>query len=1041
MWEDERKRLVRVPRRATHGDDDYDDYDDEDDNDEEQGYGGNGRSSSGRGGYGRVGKVVDDEEDEFGEEGCLWWFCCSCFKWQRVCGVMCGLVILAALLYALLDASDLLPCGDKCLPAMGNLGPLYQRAVNAAQQQMGGETAFPSAADGAAVGAEGGIGEAGSAAAAYAQQQQQQPSQSDALPYQPEQQQQQQLQQQLEQQQQSMVHFEPQDSALLVPHTQPVEQQQQQQQQQQQEEAPELPQEPPLDMPFVPPQNPPLTPLQEPDGSSEAGTDAKPQDLPDWSAVAAQEAEGDAEEAMAAGGETGVNLAQTEAQQVRSAEGQQQPPAAQWGADSAQGGAETWGAEVGVGAAEDIRGAAAAEVDGNAEESRGYSTAAGNAEVEGQVAAERQVEADGFVAAAGQMVAERQVPPQSQGVIAEGAVAQEVQEDRARTGRPGAPVDAGAAEAVGGPAAKTAGTAGQAELQGELEAGGGAQIPDTRTGSGNATGASAATAVTGATDVPASVSVAGTKAAATSSVPGVAASTASSPASATAVATVPAATAAKAAATASAATSATAAVTASATSPATTAGASQTSGFGHVAGGVQQLQAEGEARARAEQQRKKGEGKANDAAQGDEVPDDAMAADFRACIEPGKLADMAAQSSWPYLALLGVRPGFTRQQEALLRGLWAAKATGSVLLLPPFFLSFDSGGMKQTKLQQYLDTDRLVTHMYCSSKSWAVDHLPASIVASLPANATAANMPALVQALGPAAQRIPSKVVAALSAGGGGGGGGGGDAASVIAAWSEKMRDDAAAGKVKLILLDADTPIPFTSRDQQHLRRNGLAAMRPAQPIASLSAHLLHLLRKTHEAQFGELVGFSFAVVHINPDSLAEASAFAAAPGGGSGILGNSSSGNSSSGGSSGGSSTDRLLSVLLAVLNPAHTLLYVTIGDTPQRAAILNRLTSASFHITTRDALLRSDRSAATSDAQRFLSALHPEHEMQAAVEQAVAREAAVFFGPAESSFSSLVFELRCFTHPPLLEGGEGVAMRATVFYDVGPSAVPCRA
>ncbi|CAI5979585.1 unnamed protein product [Closterium sp. NIES-64] len=949
MWEDERKRLVRVPRRATHGDDDYDDYDDEDDNDEEQGYGGNGRSSSGRGGYSRVGKVVDDEEDD--EEGCLWWCCCSCFKWQRVCGVMCGLVILAALLYALLDASDLLPCGDKCLPAMGSLGPLYQRAVNAAQQQMGGAgPALPNTA-------EGGAGSPGvdaqfatpSAAEAYLQQQ---ASQNDALQYQPEQQQ---------QQQQSMVHFEPRDSALLVPHTQPVEQQQQGQegqegrfeypsihdnqnhdasmvaqlgpqgQQQQQQQGPELPQEPPLDMPFVPPQKPPLTPPQGPEGGYAPRVDAPTDDQPEWSTMAGQEAEGHVEEAMAEG-ETGENAenagqafteqAQAEAQQVLAEEAQQQPPAAQWGADSAQGGAGTWGAEGGAGAAEGMRGTA---VDGIAEESRGYNTGAGGEEfgaAEGEVQAERQVEAEGLVAAGGQSEAGKQVSPQRQGV-AEGTLAQG-QENRARTALPSAPVNAAVGEAAGGSAGKVAGSAGQAELQGEVEAGGWAQIPDARTGSGNATGA---------TDVPASASVAA-------------------------------------------------------------AGASQASAFGHVAGGVQELQAEGEARARAEQQRKKGEGSGGGGgeAQGDEVPDDAMAADFRPCIEPSKLAAMAAQSSWPYLALLGVRPGFTRQQEALLRGLWAAKATGSVLLLPPFFLSFDSGAMKQTKLQQYLDTDRLVTHMYCASKSWAVDQLPASIIASLPANATAGNMPALIQALGPAAQRIPAKVVAALSAGGGssggasGAGGPGGDAASVIAAWSEKMRDDAAAGKVKLILLDADTPIPFTSRDQQHLRRNGLAAMRPAQPIASLSAHLLHLLRKTHEAQFGELVGFSFAVVHINPDSLAEASAFAAAP-------------------------------------------------------AILNRLTSASFHITTRDALLRSDRSAASSDAQRLLSALHPEHEMQAAVEQAVAREAAVFFGPAESSFSSLVFELRCFTHPPLLEGGEGVAMRATVFYDVGPSAVPCRA
>eukprot|EP00475_Leptophrys_vorax_P039798 TRINITY_DN7251_c0_g3_i2.p1 TRINITY_DN7251_c0_g3~~TRINITY_DN7251_c0_g3_i2.p1 ORF type:complete len:105 (+),score=6.51 TRINITY_DN7251_c0_g3_i2:2-316(+) len=64
-----------------------------------------------------------------------------------------------------------------------------------------------------------------------------------------------------------------------------------------------------------------------------------------------------------------------------------------------------------------------------------------------------------------------------------------------------------------------------------------------------------------------------------------------------------------------------------------------------------------------------------------------------------------------------------------------------------------------------------------------------------------------------------------------------------------------------------------------------------------------------------------------------------------------------------------------------------------------------------------------------------YPAHEMQAAFEQGVTKEAAVFLAPSNSAFSTFVYQIRCFTRPVL-----GNPLRATVLYDKGASIMPCR-
>ena len=71
----------------------------------------------------------------------------------------------------------------------------------------------------------------------------------------------------------------------------------------------------------------------------------------------------------------------------------------------------------------------------------------------------------------------------------------------------------------------------------------------------------------------------------------------------------------------------------------------------------------------------------------------------------------ASQSSWPYLLLASRPSGFTAQQLALLRAMWVAHATRSVLLLPPLRVTFEDRPAQQASLGKYLDVEHLMAQV------------------------------------------------------------------------------------------------------------------------------------------------------------------------------------------------------------------------------------------------------------------------------------------------------------------------------------------
>jgi len=63
----------------------------------------------------------------------------------------------------------------------------------------------------------------------------------------------------------------------------------------------------------------------------------------------------------------------------------------------------------------------------------------------------------------------------------------------------------------------------------------------------------------------------------------------------------------------------------------------------------------------------------------------------------------ALNSGGPFLLLKGQRPGYTRQQEGILRALWVANVTGSTVVLPQFFMSYDSHPVEATTMEKYFN--------------------------------------------------------------------------------------------------------------------------------------------------------------------------------------------------------------------------------------------------------------------------------------------------------------------------------------------------
>ncbi|CAI5515346.1 unnamed protein product, partial [Closterium sp. Naga37s-1] len=393
-----------------------------------------------------------------------------------------------------------------------------------------------------------------------------------------------------------------------------------------------------------------------------------------------------------------------------------------------------------------------------------------------------------------------------------------------------------------------------------------------------------------------------------------------------------------------------------------------------------------------------------------EEGDSMMATAFRACIDHTRVQRMAEHSGWPYLLVRGAHVGYTRQQEALLRALWVARATGSVLVLPAFYKSFATHPSQETSLEQFFNAQYLITHMYCSSEVWAVQSLPASVQEVLPAGASARNVDAILAAPGSKALSVPPEIVA-----------GSADMNNpALLRWLETVRQETTKGKVRLLVYDTDLPLPLASPDQQRFKKNGLAALRASANVSAIITHLLHRLRKAFQDRLGgDLSQFQFAALHVGEDS-AGAAAAAGLGDGGSGLAGAAGGKNGSSseaggdyfesrsggvaGGGADGDSGSVLAAIreaLLANVDPSQMLLYVTVGRSMEHKTVLQELHGA-YHVVTKDMLI-------PNISRRF-----PSHEMQAAFEQGVAKEASLFLAPSTSAFSGFVFQSRPQQEPP---------------------------
>ena len=71
----------------------------------------------------------------------------------------------------------------------------------------------------------------------------------------------------------------------------------------------------------------------------------------------------------------------------------------------------------------------------------------------------------------------------------------------------------------------------------------------------------------------------------------------------------------------------------------------------------------------------------------------------------------ASQSSGPYLLLASRPSGLTAQLLALLRAMWVAKATHSVLLLPPLRVTYEDRPAQQASLAKYYDVQHLMAQV------------------------------------------------------------------------------------------------------------------------------------------------------------------------------------------------------------------------------------------------------------------------------------------------------------------------------------------
>lgn len=213
--------------------------------------------------------------------------------------------------------------------------------------------------------------------------------------------------------------------------------------------------------------------------------------------------------------------------------------------------------------------------------------------------------------------------------------------------------------------------------------------------------------------------------------------------------------------------------------------------------------------------------------------------------------------------------------------------------------------------------------------------------------------------------------------------------------------------QLQYLVYETEQSVEFTTPEQKAVKRSGLAALRPSAEVSEATAQLIQRMRRLHDEKFGELGRFKFVAAHISVDA----------------------SGGSIGGGSGGAGAVTRLFGALKASVGRG-VLLYVTMEPIPEHDEVLKLLTT-TFQVVTRQELW--------PEAEK----LYPEHEFMAALEQGVAREAALYVGLSSSPFSQFVFQTRCYA--PTAAGGDSgapglVQARPTVFYDRNTTAAPCQ-
>lgn len=211
--------------------------------------------------------------------------------------------------------------------------------------------------------------------------------------------------------------------------------------------------------------------------------------------------------------------------------------------------------------------------------------------------------------------------------------------------------------------------------------------------------------------------------------------------------------------------------------------------------------------------------------------------------------------------------------------------------------------------------------------------------------------------------------------------------------------------QLQYLVYETEQVVEFTTPEQKAVKRSGLAALRPSGDVSEATAQLIQRMRRMHDEKFGELGQFRFVVAHISMD----------ANGGGIGS------------GSGAAGAVTRLFGALKASVSRG-VLLYVTMEPIPEHEEVMKLLTT-TFQVVTRQDLW--------PEAEK----LYPEHEFMAALEQGVARDAALYVGLSSSPFSQFVFQTRCFAPGPIVEAGAALVQpRPTVFYDRNTTAAPCQ-